>query len=201
MTAIHAPHIFINKYLEEKIGRVFSETMPFVPTMPTDIDSFTQTIPQRLDADGNPMPFEGGIAVFDRMFKMRRKPFPHIKCEQVLYYFYRTSDGIQRLYETQQLIQDLLDRGDESAQELNSWIRGLWLQQPEDSRYTDGVNLVTGLSEMRETITIAGDKFLLPYFHEIKIFQLEETRDIVDFGTARTWAGNKIIIDYEWHSS
>jgi hypothetical protein len=39
------------------------------------------------------------------------------------------------------------------------------------------------------------------FFHEIKIYQLEETRDIVDFGTARTFAGNKIIIDYCWHKS
>jgi hypothetical protein len=37
------------------------------------------------------------------------------------------------------------------------------------------------------------------FFHNFKIYQLEETRDIVDFGTARTYAGNKIIIDYDWH--
>jgi hypothetical protein len=57
------------------------------------------------------------------------------------------------------------------------------------------------VSETHNVINLGGGSFLLPYFHEIKIFQLEETRDIIDFGTARTWAGNKIIIDYEWHSS
>ena len=187
---MHAPHIFVNKYLAEKIGGLFNgEQHPFFPTSPTSIDEFTQEYP------------EGAFAVYDRMFKMRRKPFPHIKCEQLLYYFYRTSDGIQKLYETQQLVQDLLDRGDESAQELNSWVYRLWIAQEEASRYSDGVNIVTGLSEQHKSITILGDTFLLPYFHEIKIFQLEETRDIIDFGTARTWAGNKIIIDYEWHSS
>jgi hypothetical protein len=28
------------------------------------------------------------FAVYDRMLKMRRGPFPHIKYEQLLYYFY-----------------------------------------------------------------------------------------------------------------
>jgi len=47
-----------------------------------------------------------------------------------------------------------------------------------------------------------GDKAVrLPFFHRIRIYQLEETRDIIDFGTARTYAGNKIIIDYDWHKS
>jgi hypothetical protein len=37
------------------------------------------------------------------------------------------------------------------------------------------------------------------YFHSFKVYQLEEVRDIIDFGTARTYAGNKIIIDYQYH--
>ena len=37
------------------------------------------------------------------------------------------------------------------------------------------------------------------YFHNFKVYQLEETRDIIDFGTARTYGGNKIIIDFEYH--
>jgi len=37
------------------------------------------------------------------------------------------------------------------------------------------------------------------YFHDFKVYQLEETRDIIDFGTARTYAGNKIIIDFDYH--
>jgi hypothetical protein len=36
-------------------------------------------------------------------------------------------------------------------------------------------------------------------FHNFKVYQLEETRDIIDFGTARTFGGNKIIIDFDYH--
>jgi hypothetical protein len=71
----------------------------------------------------------------------------------------------------QEAVLRLLDRGDESAEDLNSWAKG---------KDYDGMTC----------------KF---YFHNFKIYQLEEARDIVDFGTARTYAGNKIIIDYDYH--
>jgi hypothetical protein len=74
---------------------------------------------------------------------------------------------------TQQQISDLLDNGDDSAKDLNEWAaenEGLWSSESKPC-----------------------------FFHNFKIYQLEETRDIIDFGTARTYAGNKIIIDYDWH--
>jgi hypothetical protein len=112
------------------------------------------------------------------MFKMRRKPFPHIKEEQLLYYFYKMHSDPEALIFATQVVQDLLDRGDESAEEINLWI-----------------------SEQLDPVTkLYKSEFLPVYFHDLKIFQLEETRDIVDFGTARTYAGNKIIIDYKYHT-
>ena len=176
--AIHAPHLFINAYLQSEIEKNYGTNAPFLPTLPADIDSLTETFP-----DSN-----GFLAVYDRMFKLRRSAFPHIKCEQLMYYFYKTEDPAL-IFETQQLTQDLLDRGDESAQELNTWIKEYQETNP-------GTEF-----QGKKTAKINGTDFLLPYFHEIKIFQLEETRDIIDFGTARTWAGNKVIVDYEWHSS
>jgi len=116
------------------------------------------------------------FAVYDRMFKMRRQAFPHIKCEQLLYYFYSTGDdATTKMVITQQQISDLLDKADESAQDINLWARE------------------------NESLWSAESKPVS--FHSFKIYQLEETRDIVDFGTARTYAGNKIIIDYDWHKA
>jgi hypothetical protein len=175
---IYHPPVFINAYLSEKLPEAlpdrFSSAVRFFPTMPTDIDTLTQSFPEAA-ADV--------FAVYDRMFKMRRNPFPHIKSEQLLYYFYKTAGDPEALIETSQIVQDLLDRGDESAQEVNAWIDSL----------PNGT--------VQNTKTINGKDFFMPYFHEIKIYQLEETRDIIDFGTARTFAGNKIIIDYDWHKS
>ena len=180
---IYYPPVFLNAYMQEKVSEYFSDnplngfdgdtTLPFFPTSPTDIDTLTETFP-----NGN-----GQFAVYDRMFKMRRSPFPHIKSEQLLYYFYATGENpIPFIIEVAQKVQDLLDNGDESAQDLNDWIRA---RQNSDSPLVDE----------------AGTPFAHVYFHDVKVYQLEETRDIVDFGTARTFAGNKIIIDYNWHKS
>lgn len=167
------PPIFINRYLAEKVSEYFGGdfSLPFFPTVPTEIDALTETFPLS----------DGTFAVYDRMFKYRRTPFPHIKSEQLLYYFYKMQGlTTERLMEISQLAYELLDREDESAQELNDWIRTKQLSQS-------------------PIVDDEGVPFSGVYFHRIKMYQLEETRDIIDFGTARTYAGNKIIIDYDYH--
>jgi hypothetical protein len=171
-STINTPVLWINAYLQEKIGLLTGYEMEaFFPTGPSTIENLQKQFP------------DGNMVVWDRMFRMRRGAFPHIKCEQVLYYFYAMGDnsGIPstiRMVNIQEAVLRLMDRGDESAQELNDWARGRVIT---DTRFGD--------------ITC---KF---YFHNFKIYQLEEARDIVDFGTARTYAGNKIIIDYDYHQS
>jgi hypothetical protein len=158
--------------------------------VPTDMASLAQEFSINNLTEGTPgiFVFNGNAAIYDRMFKMRRLPFPHIKCEQLLYYFNALQeDAVPNLIRITQRIQDLLDRGDESAEDLNKWISDNF-----DIQGTSGVD--------RPTVTIPGHgTFYVPYFHNFNIYQLEETRDIIDFGTARTYAGNKIIIDYDWH--
>ena len=177
--ALSYPPIFINDYLSSKIpealgpNRFAAGLMRFFPVAPTDLQALTETFPEAST---------DVFAVYDRMFKMRRKAFPHIKDEQLLYYFYKMhSDPVGLLLATQ-VIQDLLDREDESAQELNSWIA---------AKQESGSPIVDDSDTVMPKV----------FFHRIKVYQLEETRDIVDFGTARTYAGNKIIIDYDWHKS
>ena len=164
---IHHPPSLINAYLQNKVSEFFDQdlTIPFFPTSPTDIAALTET-----------------FAVYDRMFRMNRKNFPHIYCEQIMYYFYNFGeDAVERTIIVSQKIQDLLNGLDESAVDINKWIR--------DNQDT----VVPGPN-------IALKDMSLPlYFHTFKTYQLQETRDIIDFGTARTYAGNKIILDYDWH--
>jgi hypothetical protein len=183
MAISHAP-IFINDYLREKLADLLPPDgvqvdVPFFPTSPSTIEQLTTTA--ILNNEGQL------FAVYDRMFKMRRKPFPHIKDEQLLYYFY--SLDIVSMVDATQYISDLLDRGDESAQDLNSWVASKLEGTPGNEKYVK-----------RDSQGNIEKEFLPVYFHDIKIYQLEETRDIVDFGTARTYAGNKIIIDYCYHT-
>jgi hypothetical protein len=183
--AISYPPIFINDYLRDRILTIANNDVPFFPTSPSTIEQLTQSA--TLNNTGNL------FAVYDRMFKMRRKAFPHIKDEQLLYYFY--SLDIVAMIEATQYISDLLDRGDESAQDLNAWIRNneRTFTRPDGQKVYQPLNN-TGL------YSPTAESYLPVYFHDIKIFQLEETRDIIDFGTARTFAGNKVIIDYCYHT-
>lgn len=173
MAISYAP-VFINNYLSEKILERLPDSLSgnvkFFPTAPTDIDALTDAFPETSS---------DVFAVYDRMFKLRRKAFPHIKCEQLLYYFYKTSGDLESLIDTTQIVADLLDREDESAQELNTWIQ---------SKVVNG------------KVVFGGKEFKPVFFHSMKVFQLEESRDIVNFNTVRTLAGVKIIIDYEYHT-
>ena len=176
MTTVTMPTVFINGYIHEKLNQGYANdnSIKFFPSSPTAIDDFTEQFP-----NGDK------FYVYDRTLKMRRRPFPHIKEEQMLIYFYaRGAQPIVDVYESTQEIIDLLDRGDESAEEINAWIK---LQLNQNGLYVIDEGLDTEKS------------FRPVYFHEFKTFQLEETADIIDFGTARTWAANKLIIDYKYH--
>lgn len=177
------PTVIINEYLERALPQVlpdlYGSSIPSIrPSKPEDIDSYynnTTTL-----TNGTAL----GVA-YERMFKLRRGAFPHCKCEQVLYYLYavqgdNSDDRVVTLIENTQAIFDLLDRGDESAQEINAW---------------QDANL-----NAEGELSLNGALWEPYYFHEFKIFQLEEGRDLIDFATVEGYLGNKIIIDYEYHA-
>lgn len=171
-TALNTPVLWINKYLQAKLSDLGFSSVPFFPTSPSTIDSLTQSF-----AETN-----GVMATYDRMFKMNRKNFPHIKCEQLLYYFYATQENsITNMVQVTEIIYRLLDRFDESAEEVNNWCSNRQI----DVGSNGSQNLIDNIF----------------YFHNFRVYQLEETRDIVDFGTARTYAGNKIIIEFDYHQT
>lgn len=184
-TTLNTPVLWINKYLQNNIPIDVGFGIPFFPSVPSTIDNLTETFVNVSPDVQNPEQtfrygYAGVMATWDRMFRMNRKSFPHIKSEQVLYYFYATEqNAVTKMIQVQESVFRLLDRLDESAEEVNNWCSNR------------RVNM--GTEQAPDTID---NKF---YFHSFKVYQLEEVRDIIDFGTARTYAGNKIIIDYEYH--
>jgi hypothetical protein len=168
-STFNTPVLWINAYLQEKLIGDADVAMPFFPSMPASIDDLTE---QWVVINGERFGYQGVMATWDRLIRMRRSPFPHIKQEQLLYYFYATQDTVlNNMVKVQESVLRLMDREDETAEEINRWAVG-------------------------KTIDGMTNKF---YFHRFKIYQLEEVRDIIDFGTARTYGGNKIIIDFEYH--
>jgi hypothetical protein len=172
---LNTPLLWINKYLQSKLSDSLGYVTPFFPPSPFNLDDLTE---KWMVLNNVNTPVSNGVAcTWDRLVKMNRGKFPHIKNEQILYYFYGLGeDSIPTMIQTQEAVLRLLDRGDESAQELNAWCANRKV------RLDDG--------------TTVDNMFL---FHTFKVYQLEETRDIIDFGTARTYGGNKIIIDFEYH--
>jgi hypothetical protein len=166
---LNTPVLWVNKYLEDKIPLLTNIEVPLFPSTPSILDDLTGSFPA------------GGVmGTWDRLVKMNRKSMPHIKSEQILYYFYATAENtIENMVKIQEAVLRLMDRLDETAEEINNWCS--------NRAINIGTEAVPNLIEN------------MFYFHSFKIYQLEETRDIIDFGTARTYGGNKIIIDFEYH--
>jgi hypothetical protein len=184
-SVFNTPILWINTYLQEKIPQLVKQVggdqitdftnsqgigVPFFPSRPTSIDEITE---QWVVIDDVRYPYAGIMATWDRLVRMRRSPFPHIKQEQLLYYFYATQENVtEQMVQIQEAVLRLMDREDETAEEINKWAKTKGQIDGMDCRF---------------------------YFHKFKVYQLEEVRDIIDFGTARTYGGNKIIIDFEYH--
>lgn len=166
---LNTPVLWINKYLEEKIPLLTNIEVPLFPSVPSILDDLTGSFP-----------VGGVMGTWDRLIKMNRKTMPHIKSEQIMYYFYATAENtIENMVQIQESVFRLMDRLDETAEEVNNWCSNR------------AINIGTeNIPDFIENMF---------YFHSFKIYQLEETRDIIDFGTARTYGGNKMIIDFEYH--
>ncbi len=169
-STFNTPILWVNTYLQEKIIQLAEVPMPFFPSRPASIDELTE---QWIVVNDERYQYAGVMATWDRLVRMRRSPFPHIKQEQLLYYFYATAEGVtEQMVQVQEAVLRLMDREDETAEEINKWAKA--------KGQIDGMDC----------------KF---FFHKFRVYQLEEVRDIIDFGTARTYGGNKIIIDFEDH--
>lgn len=163
---LNTPVLWINAYLQEKLEGLGFDTVPFFPTTPSTINDVTEYFPP------------GGVmCTYDRLLRMRKNAFPHIKCEELLYYFYATAENsIINMVKITEKVNRLLDREDESAEELNAWCK------QKGSILVEGENVEPNF-----------------VFHSFKVFQLQETRDIINFASARTYGGNKLVIYYDYH--
>jgi hypothetical protein len=172
LAVMNNPMLWINAYLKDKVQ---SDLQLSFGVTKFSVPFFPST-PTALEDLYTMFPEGGSMCTYDRMIRMRRSPLPHIKSEQALYYFYAHSDDrISIMANIQESVLRWMDREDETAEEINQWCK-----DHKDDAVFQGYQ----------------PKF---YFHRFKVYQLQEVRDIVDFGTARTYAGNKIIIDFDYH--
>ena len=110
------------------------------------------------------------LIVYDRMMRFRPSSFYRRKREQLIYFVY--SSDIEKLINTIRVISDALDREDAAAQDINE--------------YTASEAIAANPANV--------------YFHNVRVYQADESRDVAELASARTLFVNKIIVEYDYHT-
>lgn len=175
------PPIWINEYIKEELNK-YGFSVLTIPSSPNAIDDLTKNrvdIPQQYDEDGTALSVQWDIAIqYDRLLRFRRNAFYPMKCEQLLYYVYSVPS---KIIDAGIIISQLLDRSDAAAEDLNRWCMA---KQNGDSPIIDLAVPITHNV----------------YFHDIKVYQLEEVRDLTELAALRGLTLNKFVIEYDYHS-
>ena len=175
------PPIWINEYIKEELNK-YGFSVLTIPSSPNAIDDLTKNrvdIPQQYDENGTALSVQWDIAIqYDRLLRFRRDAFYPMKCEQLLYYVYSVPS---KIIDAGIIISQLLDRSDAAAEDLNRWCMA---KQSGGSPINDAAVPITHNV----------------YFHDIKVYQLEEVRDLTELAALRGLTLNKFVIEYDYHS-
>lgn len=110
------------------------------------------------------------IIQYEHLMRLRTRPFYQIRKEQLVYYLY--SDTPSNIYNAINVITYLFDREDAAAEDLNRWC-------------------AKNINTVNQPLNV--------YFHNMRVFHLDESRDVIELGSAKTFTANKIIIEYDYH--
>ena len=169
------PH-WINAYIFDKLSEYddigMDKTQQLVPIFATGPTNTEELYRNMIQTTTIEEPL---IIQYDRLMRFRQSPFYGIKKEQLIYYLYSTS--IANVNNANIVISQLLDREDAAAQDLNVWAK-------------DHPMLLNG-QEVKSNV----------FFHNIKVYQADETRDVLELASARTVFINKLIIEYDYHAN
>jgi hypothetical protein len=110
------------------------------------------------------------IIQYDKLMRFRTTPFYKIKKEQLILTILNNDQDI--VMNVASIIEQLLDREDAAAQDVNDY-----------------------------SITVSTTpKPLNVFFHKIKVFKVDESRDLAELNSVNlSFASNKIIIEYDYH--
>lgn len=111
------------------------------------------------------------LIVYDRLVRYRPSPMYRHKREQLIYTIH--SQTQETGFNISRLIIDALDREDSAAQDINKWL----VDNPDK---------------------IPANNI---FFHNVRVFQIDETRDLIELSSVKFNWRNKIIIEYDYHRS
>lgn len=148
--------------------------IPFFPAAPTNVE---QVYNDLLTYTGTQNPL---MVSYDRMLRFRPSPLYVHKREQLMYYLY--NGNIDTLFNAGNVLSQLLDREDESARSLNRWM---------NAKQKSSNPIMDSSSNNPLTCNI--------FFRNMKVYQADEGRDLLELGTVKTVYTNKYIIEYDYH--
>jgi hypothetical protein len=173
------PPTFLNRYILSELafyGLVAESDLlspgvnPMVPAqIPTNIEDLYNDSIQIRQTE-SPV-----LIVYDRLMRFRPTPFYAHKREQLIYFIYSTDVG--KLIDSVRVISNALDREDASAQDVNSY-------------------------SLSNPILNSSGQVSIPYniyFHNTRVYQADESRDVAELASARTLFVNKLIVEYDYH--
>ena len=168
------PPMWVNAYIINELQKYEGfENVLVVPSTPTAIDDiYKNTLGNYPDVS----------VQYDRLLRFRRNAMYYLKTEQLLYYVYGLPDKIT---DAIIIISQLLDRADAAAEDLNKWI--VEKQNSSDPILKDPLDPNSTKAEPNV------------YFHDMKVYQLEEARDLTQLATVRGLTLNKLLIEYDYH--
>jgi hypothetical protein len=166
------PPLFVNSYLEQQFKDfgLISGGLTESVFMAVTPSNIDELYNNILEGNAYPDPL---MVVYDRMLRVNPSPFYMKKREQVIYTVHSTS--LDKVLGAHRVISEALDRMDASAEDVNAWTA--------KNPVLDGTTQVQNV-----------------YFHSFKVYQINETRDLLDLSSARTIFRNKIIVEYDYHT-
>jgi hypothetical protein len=138
-----------------------------------DFNPFIPVQSTSIDDLFDELPSDPFLVVYDRLVKYKPNTFYRHKREQLVYTIHSLDQA--KMFDISRVIIESLDRQDAAGQDVNQWL----IQNPDK---------LTGLTHN-------------VFFHSFRVFQIDETRDIVELGSVKFNYRNKIIVEYDYHTN
>lgn len=165
------PPLFVNSYLQQQFKDfgIIGQGITDSPFIAVTPSNIDELYNNILEGNAYPDPL---MIVYDRMLRVNPSPFYVRKREQIIYTIHSTS--LDKVIGAHRIISEALDRMDASAEDVNAW---------------------TAKNAVLDTDSSAQNV----YFHNFRVYQINETRDLLDLASVRTIFRNKIIVEYDYH--
>jgi len=138
-----------------------------------DFNPFIPVQSTSIDDLFDELPSDPFLVVYDRLVKYKPNTFYRHKREQLVYTIHSLDQA--KMFDISRVTIESLDRQDAAGQDVNQWL----IQNPDK---------LTGLTHN-------------VFFHSFRVFQIDETRDIVELGSVKFNYRNKIIVEYDYHTN